>query len=241
VLWVVVIAVLAAAGWFVWTKRAELFEKEEIAAVADPDAGLAAVTSTVPERSLAEGDALLREHASRASKSAELAAWLSAPDIVQRIAAAVRLIAQGRSPRPVLSFLEIEGDFRVIGDRELDPASYKRYDRLTEIFTTVDAAFLGRGYRGMRPYFESAYSQVAQPGERFDGVLIAAIGKLTAVKVPEGRIELVPRGAIYLFKDPALESLSEVEKHLIRMGPRNARAIQDSLRQFASAAELSVP
>ena len=50
---------------------------------------------------------------------------------------------------------------------------------------------------------------------------------------PETR--LVPKGASYAFEDEALEKLTPAQKQLARMGPRNARIIQDKLRQIALA------
>jgi hypothetical protein len=47
--------------------------------------------------------------------------------------------------------------------------------------------------------------------------------------------KLVPKGASYAFEDEALENLTAAQKQLARMGPRNARIIQDKLRQVALA------
>ena len=38
------------------------------------------------------------------------------------------------------------------------------------------------------------------------------------------------RVSTYRFADPALEALGPVEKHLLRLGPANARAVQAKLR-----------
>jgi hypothetical protein len=46
---------------------------------------------------------------------------------------------------------------------------------------------------------------------------------------------IVPHGASYAFEDEALEKLTPAQKQLARMGPRNARVIQDKLRQIALA------
>ena len=39
-------------------------------------------------------------------------------------------------------------------------------------------------------------------------------------------------------KEPELEALSPAEKHLFRMGAKNAQVVQSSLKRFASAAGL---
>jgi hypothetical protein len=42
-------------------------------------------------------------------------------------------------------------------------------------------------------------------------------------------------GTIYFFSAPELERLGPVEKHLLRMGPRNTRIIQAKARQMERA------
>lgn len=223
---------------------------EAVTPEASADAGLLEADSglTMPAAAV-DGDTLLRSLAGRASKSADLARWLSADGILQRIAAAVRLIAIGQSPRPVLSFIELKGDF-VAPDVTptsptsralIAPESYARYDEIAQIFASVDAAYCGRAYAQLRPYFDAVFSQVAKPGERFDDVLVEAIGRLVTVPLPGEPVEVVAKGGIYLFKDPALESRSPAEKHLLRMGAKNAAVIQNALRRFAESARLRLP
>jgi len=49
-----------------------------------------------------------------------------------------------------------------------------------------------------------------------------------------------PRGAVgYAYADEGLESLNGAQKHLLRMGPRNARLVKDKLREIAAA--LGIP
>jgi hypothetical protein len=257
------VLILGGAGAGIWYKwddiKGMLNGPQPVAvdaapAVADIDAGVAP--------SPQEGDELIRKLGPETSKAPQIAGWLANADIVQRLAAAVRLIADGQSPRAVLSFVELEGDYFVdsVGQKKLgkhvagrkkapneyvervfvSPRSYARYDKLTDVFATMDIAYAGRSYRRMRPYFEGAFSQVARPGEHFDDVLAQAIDRLVAVRVPDGQIELVPKGANYLYKDPALESMSAAEKHVLRMGPKNAKIFQDTLRRFAGQAGLTL-
>ena len=53
------------------------------------------------------------------------------------------------------------------------------------------------------------------------------------------RVEPMPEGIGYGFVDPQLESLSNPQKQLLRMGPRNIRLIQAKLRETALA--LGIP
>jgi hypothetical protein len=49
----------------------------------------------------------------------------------------------------------------------------------------------------------------------------------------------VDEGGIYTFADPKLEALPAVEKHLLRMGPRNMRRIQAKAKALLGALELT--
>jgi len=53
------------------------------------------------------------------------------------------------------------------------------------------------------------------------------------------RTRVEPRGIGYGFADLDLEALTAAQKQLLRMGPRNVRIIQSSLRQIALA--LGIP
>ena len=51
-------------------------------------------------------------------------------------------------------------------------------------------------------------------------------------------IPLTPKGAIWRYAADELESQGPVEKHLLRMGPRNTKLIQAKAREIAQALEL---
>jgi hypothetical protein len=249
---VVVLAALAVGGVYLWQRRGDVPEVVEQVLAFDagvveeppppldaPDGGLRAP----PIRGApVSGDDLLRRMVSGGSKSLDLAGWLANPDVIQRMAAAARLVSEGKSPRPVLMFVEIPGSFTVIdradGKILLDPKSYARYDALVAALTSLEPAYAAKMYSDLRPYFESAFSQVARPNESFDDVLSAAVLRVTSVQVPEGDIELIEKGAIFLYQDPALESLSAAEKHVIRMGPKNVEALHAWLRSFSQSVGL---
>jgi hypothetical protein len=254
VLWLIALVVVGAGGAIFWKMRSQLPEIVEQLTV--PDAG---VVAPEPEplpideaeiddagrptgtRTAVNGDELVRKLGARGAP--DLQTWLSSPDVVQRIAAASRLIAQGKSPRPVISFIEIQGDFSVIEEKDqifIAPQSYARYERIAKSLTSLDPTASGKAYLRVRPHFEIAYSQVARPGEHFDDVLVEALKRLANVQIPEGRVEVVEVGAIYGFKDPALESLTPAEKHMLRMGPEHGRAIQAWIRRFAAGAGLKL-
>jgi hypothetical protein len=225
------------------------------------DAGLVIPDAAAPEPSQPRnGTAVLRALGAKGSRSPELEKWLAADGILRRLAAAVRLVAEGRSPRAMVGFIQVPGGFSVVeswdprarkagqipssvpaGDKDrifASPASYARYDGIAEILASADVEAWGRGYAELRPHLDEVFAEVARPGETFDNTLAAALHRLAEVDVPTGQAELISDGGVFLFKDPALEALSDAEKHLLRMGSKNARAIQSVIARFSKAAGL---
>lgn len=189
-----------------------------------------------------DGETLLRKLVSSWSSAPLVAKWLTAESLVQRLAASVQLVSAGQSPRSVLSFVELEGRFEVdeVGDTiAMSQRSYIRYAPLVAALNSIDPMKAGLGYAQLGPYFDSIFRQVAEPGQRFDQVLVAALERLIQVKRPEGPVLLRPRGAIYLYADASLEALSPVEKQLLRLGPEQMTSVQTWLRRFEAAAGLA--
>lgn len=183
----------------------------------------------------------------RRAPSRTLRRYLGLPGILRRAAAAVYQVSQGKSPRAVLDFLEPDGRFRVRERTARDPAkdriyihpkSYARYDFVRKLATRRNARFLGRSYRELSDVFEGAFREVGDG--RFETHLRRALRKIVGVRVPRGRIQLTPKGAVYAFADPKLEALDAAEKHVVRLGRKNARQVQRAARWFAQAAELKL-
>ena len=53
--------------------------------------------------------------------------------------------------------------------------------------------------------------------------------------MPAGQLEVEQRAIIYAFAEDSLENLSHAQRQLLRMGPENARRVQNKLHQLRSA------
>ncbi len=191
------------------------------------------------------GEDRLREDLAEQLAGSAGASWVAAPGLLQRLTASVWLVSQGRSPRSVLGFVSVTGDFEVDETARIDDPilisekSYARYDRVVEALDKVGPQAAAKIYRATARSFEKEFRQVASgPGEKFSDVLAKAIDHLLEVDVPKGPIEVKVKGGVFEFADPALEGLSDAQKHLVRMGPENAKAVKIFLRAFRSAAGL---
>jgi hypothetical protein len=245
----VLIAGGAAFWWFALRGQGQT-----VAAVADAGTPVAAVDGG-PSVSLAEGNALLKQSA----KGLIPDDWLNAPDAIRRFAAAVYAVSEGESPRVMLTMMAPGGTFSVDEQRPPPPPKQKgkgkkqkhepskyfinekndaRYDKVTQIVTAIDPAAAAKLYRSLKPYIEVAFKEIAPPGKTFDGAFNAAVERLGKVPISDGPREvlLMKEGVGYTWADPKLEALSPAEKHLLRMGPKNARAIVKQLEAFQAAA-----
>lgn len=201
-----------------------------------------AIDTALP--ALDQSDEWLRGLVSALSAQPELAAWLVPEHLIRRFVAAVDNVAEGVSPSPHLEHLRPRERFSArpfAGRTVADPASHRRYDRLTEVFVSLDVEAGARLYRRMHPLLEEAYRELGYPGRTFDQTLAQAIDRLLAVEIPARSLELVPAATVYAYAEPRLEALPAAEKHLLRLGPDNARRVQGKLRQVEAALALGGP
>lgn len=192
---------------------------------------------------LEASDAFVRSLVEGLSAHPRLAAWLVNDHLVERFVTVVDNVARGESPRRQVPFLAPEEGFAVApadGGPVIADRSFRRYDLLTAVVTSLDTDGAVRLYRDLGPLFDEAYDELGNP-DSFEDALGKAIDRLLAVKVPAGEIELRERVNAYGFADPGLESLSPAAKHLLRMGPSNAREVQAKLRELKSALALTRP
>lgn len=158
--------------------------------------------------------------------------------IAETFVQAVVAIANGESPRIALEYLEPDDDF-AIAEREgrvvIDPASFERYTWLTGVFSSLDATGAAEVYIQLEPLFDQAYREAGYPDGRFRDALDAAMNVLASTPVPEGYVEVRRGNVLWEFRDPALQALSPPQKHLLRMGPANARLVQSKIREIQAA------
>jgi hypothetical protein len=197
---------------------------------------------TLPAVELDKSDDLVRQLAKELSSHPKIDLWLKSKDLIRRFTAAVDNIANGLSPRPHVDFFAPEGEFKIIKRGDLyyaDPDGYSRYDPVVDVFVSLDSKKSVNLLRGLRPLFQEAYRDLGYPNRDFEETLVRAIDELLRTPIVEGDILLEKAVVNYIMVDPALEGLSDAQKHLLRMGPENVGAVQTKLREMAAA--LGVP
>jgi hypothetical protein len=243
----VVLAIGAATFYFVnrqptSSSPAPAVQQQPAApAVAEP-APLGGAPDAVAVPPLDESDDVVRMLAQMLSANPTFLAWLASDDLIRTFTLTVVKVADGDTPATNLRMMRPRAGFTVRQRGEdilLDTRSYERYTPLTTAVTSIDPAASARLYATLKPRIEDAHHELGYDTP-FDRTLERAIVRLLSTPVPDKPILLQPGKATeYLYVDPELERLTKAQKHLLRLGPGNARAVQASLRNIAVA--LGIP
>jgi hypothetical protein len=193
---------------------------------------------------LDQSDDFVRQMMRNLSPHGKLGEWLRIKNVIRVFVAAVDNIANGKSPRPQLGFLSPGQAFPVTekGDRiYLDPKGYGRFDIITDAIVSFSSTRTAQVYQKLRPLFQEAYRELGYPQKDFHATFIQAMKRILDAPIVEREILLKEegKGLNYVFIDDGLENMSEVQRHLLRMGPKNTQKIQQKVREIALA--LGVP
>lgn len=246
---IIFIAALALGGWWFWSTDIATFvntlqdtssDQDNDAAVVDLD------TADSPPEPIETVDpeainTVKQELQVSPTSESPVDTWLAAPSFLQRLVASVWKAAKGQSPAQLLTFVELDGQFQT-EEREgriyIDPQSYERYTTIVNTVVEVPPEKAALIYKKLRPQLFARFEQVAARGENFRSVARSALKKILAVKPPRQPVEVVEVGGIYYYADDRLQALSDIEKHVIRLGPDNIRRLKQWVRKFGKQAEL---
>jgi hypothetical protein len=243
---VVLLLVAGAAVWFFFFFRPQ---PEQTAAAPPPKPAAAATPTTAQPLCSAGGsdatsipplndsDAFAKKSAAGISAHPRVAAWLATNNVIRNFVVAVDNIGAGTTPAPRLRALRPAGAFRVRETRGglfIDPRSFERYGPIADAVDSIDPQTAASLCGTLKPRLAEAYAELGHEGT-FDAALERAIVALLRTPIAGPDTRVVPSGASYAFADEELEKLTPAQKQLARMGPRNARIIQDKLRQIALA------
>jgi len=196
---------------------------------------------TLPPMAEEKLDDAVRRLVAALSSHPALVKWLATEGLVRRFVAAVDNIAEGKSPRKHLLFLDPRDDLEVSGAGErivIDPRSFKRYDTIAAALGSFDVDGAAEAFEELEPRLDEAYRELGYPDRRFRDTLGRAIGSLLRVPLPRGEIAVRPKLKSYRFADERLEARSAAEKHLLRMGRKNMETVQAKLAAFAAKLDL---
>ena len=236
---VVLIVIAAAVGWYVM-REGPAGLQEAAAPVTEPNEPAASIPE-IDLPPLDQTDELVRTLATGLSSHPLLVKWLATDQVLRRFTVVIDNIAYGRAVRNQLTQVAPTGAFRTTGsvaEPRPDPRNYARYDTLAGAMESIEPVRAAQMYGMLQPRLEEAYRELGRDVS-FDNAFQRAIIALMQAPPLRGDEVLVRKDAMFLFSNPALESLTPAQKHLLRMGPENVTRVQAKLRDIALA--LGIP
>ncbi|MFP6807585.1 MAG: DUF3014 domain-containing protein [Pseudomonadales bacterium] len=186
---------------------------------------------------LNDSDQLIRDGVVSLTRHEGINGWLSPNELIRKLVAFVDGVANGQVSKDTVRVMSPERPFSVQRFSEdvyvMDVASYERYNFFSEVLVSLDARRTAEFYYLIRPMLQQAYDELGYPNQKFDDVVFRAIGRLLETPVLKDPVRLVRPVVMYKFEDRKIESLSAAQKQLIRMGPKNTRALQVKLSEIA--------
>lgn len=241
--WAAVILALLVVGGTAWLwlrKSGDAGPKVPAPVETATQAPQAAAAPDAPVAPVSDVDA--RSALQPVSSDPAFLRWLGAiEDVIGRWAVVTDNLDHGESPRKAMEAVGPKDPFRVAqrgGRTFMAAGSYARYDEFAGAVASVNVKTLADVYRKLHPALEAAYRALGYPGGSLDAAAARALRRIEAAPVVDGEVELVPERGFYLYADPKLEGLRQVEKHLVRMGPKNERAVQAKAKELREALGL---
>ena len=185
---------------------------------------------------LAESDAFVRERLAGELVGTAGADWLAQNDLVLRAAAVIANGRDGNIPTRLLLFARVPGSFEVEhadGVTVIAPATHARYDALVATATAIPPPQVADLIVLLEPLLVDGLAMLGR-SEAPRALLAAMLQHVLDTPVTRGPIAVEQPKVFYLFKNPTLESRSQLQKQLLRMGPDNVRALKAYARELAS-------
>jgi hypothetical protein len=244
--WLIPAVAIAAAGswlgWRLWKGGGEPPPEPQAAAAAAPGAAEPQAAAPAAPADESPVDAAGAKPVLEAvSPSALFRAWVAEANPVRRLVVILANVAEGTIPRKLLTSFGPHSPFSVErrGDRTVIAAeSYARYDPAADVIDSMDVRALASAYRRLRGALEAALAELGYPAGSLDRLTLRTLKRIEAAPVADGDVALENEGGVWVFADARTERLGDLEKQLLRMGPRNERRVQAKARAIREALAL---
>ncbi len=237
---VAVVAIGAFVAWRVWRGGGEQPPQQpQVAAAPAPAAEPQAAAPPADETPVDAAGA--KPVLETISPNTRFRAWLAEANPVRRLVVILANVAEGTIPRKLLAVLGPSSPFSVErrGDKTVIAAeSYARYDGTADVVDSFDVRALASAYRRLRGALEAALHELGYPAGSLDRLTLKTLKRIEAAPVADGDVALENEGGAWIFADARTERLGDLEKQLLRMGPRNERRVQAKARAIREALQL---
>lgn len=157
-------------------------------------------------------------------------AWMAADNLVRRAAVLIENASRGELPPKRGGLLPALDAFPVRQEGErffMDESGYPRFDAYLDQLEAIDPERLAGCIRLLDPLLDQALNELGHSDGPQAGI-VAVFDRILAVPEPiEGAdVELVQPKVLFRYADSRLESLSGLQKQVLRMGPENTRRLK---------------
>jgi len=162
-----------------------------------------------------------------------LAEYLVKSQAISRLVATIDSLTSRQIPPQINPVKPVDDKFIVDTDGEsvlMSTQNFARYDGYVALLQNADSDALMTLYQRYSPLFQQAWEENGGEGS-FNLRLTEVIENLLETPDVSGRVYLTKPEAVYLFEDPALESMTAGQKILVRMGPANASIVKEKLKE----------
>jgi len=216
------ILLFGGAAWYSFIKEPDIKGYIEPEPVIVPD----------PLLPLNESDPQFSQSLTELVGADPLAEYLIKSQAISRLVATIDSLTSRQIPRQINPVRPADDKFIVDTEGEsvvMSAQNFARYDGYVELLQNADSEALMEIYQRYSPLFQQAWEENGGEGS-FNERLTAVIDDLLDTPDVSGTVYLTKPEAVYLFEDPALESMTAGQKILVRMGPANASIVKEKLK-----------
>jgi len=174
-------------------------------------------------------DQFIRDRLVLLSEKRDLTVWLTTDDILRRSVSYLDGLARGVILSNIFPLSSPEGGFSTHRDEQtiwLNAGNYERYDNTVSVISSLDMDLAAQIFHLTRPLLEGAFSELGYRPRQMDGIILTALDQIMNTPVIFEPIQLSRDSVNFKFFDSKLESLTPLQKQLVRAGPENTRRLQ---------------
>ena len=183
-------------------------------------------------------DQFIRDRLVLLSEKRDLTVWLTTDDILRRSASYLDGLARGVILSNIFPLSSPEGGFSTHRDEQtiwLNAGNYERYDNTVSVISSLDMDLAAQIFHLTRPLLEGAFSELGYRPRQMDGIILTALDQIINTPVIFEPIQLSRDSVNFKFFDSKLESLTPLQKQLVRAGPENTRRLQKQAKLLRTA------
>ena len=250
--------IFGVAGWYFFTQEPEALDElpppdvpaaapvksvatpetqpEDMVPITQPETDPEPVSLPEPLPLLSESDAELKQALADLVGSDPLAEYLVRNEVISRFVVVIDSLTSKQVPGQINPIKTAEDKFIVVKGSDavvMSAENFARYDGYVAMLKEVDSAGLLTLYRRYYPLLQQAWEENGGEGS-FNDRMVEVIDNLLETPDVPGPVYVTKPEAVYLFEDPALESLYAGQKILVRMGSFNAAVVKEKLVELRS-------